>query len=95
MEHDDLVLEALNYRRHVGADLDSIRAYLTFREPEKRTAKDDKAALERLVAAGQLMPVGQQWFLTPAAHRRARGAAIAPTWQEEDAWILLALWGNR
>lgn len=92
MEHDDLILEAMNYRRHVGADLGSIRDYLTFREAAPRTGQDDEAALTRMAATGQIMRVGQQWFLTPEAHRRARGAALVPTWKEEDAWILLALW---
>jgi hypothetical protein len=44
MRHDDIVLAALIYRRNVGADLDSIRAFAFIREAKKQTSKDDKAA---------------------------------------------------
>jgi hypothetical protein len=94
MNHDDLVFEAMNYRRNVGADLDSIRAYVGIRGDKKRTSKDDKESLARLQKDGIVVRVGEQWFLTPEAYKQARGTALAPELESTDAWILLALLYN-
>jgi hypothetical protein len=91
VEHDALVFEALGYRRHVGADLASVRAYVGVREGRRHTSQQDRAALRRLEAAGRAVRVGRLWFLSPEAYRQARGQALAPRWQPEDPWVLLAL----
>ncbi|MCI0647281.1 MAG: hypothetical protein L0332_21745 [Chloroflexi bacterium] len=95
MTHDDLVFEAVCYRRYVGADLRSIRAYISVRGDKRQPSKEDRAALDRLEVAGQLVRVGRNWFLSPNATKQARGPALAPEWKAEDAWMLLALLYNR
>src|ERR1051325_3231776 len=94
MNHDELVLSAMNYRRSVGADLDSIRAFASIREDKKRTSKDDKESLARLEKNGLVVQVGTHWFLTPQAYRHAKGMALAPELKGEDAWILISLLYN-
>ena len=91
MTHDDLVFEAITYRRHVGADFSSIRAYVSFRETKRHTEEDDLKSLIRLERAGKIRRAGKLWLLTKEASRTARGSAIKPEYQLEDAWILLAL----
>ena len=95
MTLDQLILEALAYRRHVGASLGDIRAYVGIREERKHPLRDDLAVLRRLEEAGSLVKVGKKWFLTPRGQKEARGAALAARWCPEDAWILLALLYNR
>ena len=95
MTLDRLILEALAYRRHVGASLGDIRAYVGVREEKRHPLRDDLAVLRRLEEAGSLVKVGRKWFLTPQGRKEARGTALAATWCEEDAWILLALLYNR
>jgi hypothetical protein len=94
MKHDELVLQAMIYRRNVGADLESIRAYVIVREDTQRTAKDYKESLARLEKDGLVIQVGKQWFLTPEAYKQARGTALVPELKDEDAWILLSLLYN-
>ncbi len=94
MKHDELVLQAMIYRRNVGADLDSIRAYVMVREDTQRTSKDDRESLTRLEKDGIVTQVGKQWFLTPEVYKQARGSALEPELKEEDAWILLSLLYN-
>jgi hypothetical protein len=91
VKHDDLVFEALTYRRNLGADLTSIRAYVKFRETRKRSTKNDQAALTRLEKAGKITQVGQKWFLTRKGLKLARGPAMKPEWQPGDTCILLAI----
>ena len=90
MNHDELVFDALCYRRNVGADLDSIRSYLSHREKEKHSSKEDLEALARLAESGRIFQVDDLWFLSPEAYKNARGSALAPEWRKGDAWILLA-----
>lgn len=91
MKHDDLVFEALAYRRNVGADPASLRSYISFREKRKRTTKNDLAALVRLRKAGKVVQVGDKWFLTPLGLKLARGSSMRPEWLDEDSLILLTL----
>lgn len=93
--HDDLILMAVTYRRNVGAELSSIRGYLTIREEEKHSTKEDKDALARLEQMGKVIKVGTRWFLNAETYKQAKGPSVAPEWQAEDAWILLALLYNR
>ena len=89
--HDNLIFEALVYRRNVGASLSDVRAYLKYRAPTPHTEEDDLSALRRLEAAGRIFEVDEKWFLTPDSYRQAKGNALEPEWQWEDSWILLAL----
>jgi hypothetical protein len=89
--HDELVFEAVSYRRHTGATLPEIRGYVFGREPEPRAAADDREALSRLEASGRVTRVGRRWFLHPATHPQVRGRALAPELLPEDVWILVAL----
>lgn len=91
MTHDDLVFEALAYRRNVGTSLSDLRKYLQFRELTSHTAEDDLEALRRFEDAGKLVEVSEKWFLTPDGYKQAKGRALKPEWQWEDAWTLLAL----
>lgn len=95
MQHDDIVLAALIYRRNVGADLEFIRAFPFTREAKKHSSKEDEAALDRLAKKGITVQVGNNWFLTTAAYRSAKGAALSPRLKDEDAWILLSLLYSR
>ena len=89
--HDDLVLEAVSYFRHVGADLESIGPYVMVRAEVPHKSSDDLKSLKRLEEAGKVQRVGKRWFLTPGTYRQAKGSAFAPEFQFEDAWILLVL----
>jgi hypothetical protein len=91
--YDQLVLDAVRYRRYVGADLDGLRAWLRHRATE-HDGDDDRAALERLEKQGSVVKVGERWFLSPRLEAQASGPAFPPTWQSEDSWILLALLHN-
>ena len=91
MKHDELVFDALCYRRNLGAELREIRKYVAFRERNKGGAKKDLAALGRLDKAGDVRPVGTRWFLTAQGLKRARGNARRPAWLVGDAMILLAV----
>jgi hypothetical protein len=91
MNHDELVLEVIQYRRNVGADLDSIRSYLSHREKEKHSSKQDLEALARLAESGRIFQVDDLWFLSPEAYKNAKGSALAPEWKKEDVWILLTI----
>ncbi len=95
MTHDELVLEALAYRRNVGATLGDIRAYLQFRENTKHSQKQDRAAIRRLEDDGHLVVVGKKWFFTATGHKLAKGSALDADWQSSDAWILLTTLYNR
>ncbi|MCU0977908.1 MAG: hypothetical protein MUF25_01940 [Pirellulaceae bacterium] len=95
MNHDELVFEALCYRRHTGATLADIRGYLQFREEGKHTQQDDRQVLSQLETAGTLVRVGKKWFFTRDGYKRAKGRALEPEWQPEDPWILLAALYNR
>lgn len=90
MTHDELVFEALCYRRHTGASLDDIRVYARSREPRKHTQEHDRAVLCRLEAAGTLVRVGGKWYFTRTGSKHAKGSALKPEWRPEDALILLA-----
>jgi len=90
-----LILEALAYRRHVGASLGEIRSYVGIREETKHPPRDDLAVLRRLEETGNLVKVGKKWFLSPRGYKEARGASLEARWRGEDAWILLALLYNR
>jgi hypothetical protein len=91
--YDHLVLEAVRYRRYVGADPEDLRAYLEHRAP-RHSGDEDRAALERLEKQGLVVKIGERWFLPPALEAQASGPAFPPTWQSEDSWILLALLYN-
>jgi hypothetical protein len=95
MTLEQLILEALAYRRHVGASLGDIRSYVGIREDTRHAASDDLAVLRRLEEAGSLVKVGKNWFLTPKGYKGASGSALEARWRGEDAWILLALIYNR
>eukprot|EP01047_Picozoa_sp_COSAG01_P044582 COSAG01_NODE_4044_length_5408_cov_1.746468_5_plen_210_part_00 len=95
MTHDELVLEALAYRRNVGATLGEIRSYLQFREDTKHTQKQDRDALRRFEDDGHLVTVGKKWFFTSAGHQLAKGSALDAEWESADAWIFLAALYNR
>ena len=91
MNHDELVFDAIRYRRNVGADLDSIRGYLLIHAEEKHSRKQDLEALARLAESGRIFQVDDLWFLSPEAYKNAKGSALAPKWKNEDAWILFAI----
>jgi hypothetical protein len=91
MNHDELVFDALCYRRNLGANLDSIRSHLSHRENEKHSSKQDLEALARLAESGRIFQVDDLWFLSPEAYKNAKGSALAAEWKEEDAWILLTI----
>jgi hypothetical protein len=90
-EHDELVFQALAFRRNLGASQREIRKHVAWEGKRKSGVKDDRASLGRLEQAGDVRQVGERWFLTPQGARRARGNAVPPGWLSEDAWILLAL----
>ena len=90
MTHEQLVLEALAYRRNLGASPSDIRAYLSYREKTKHRKRQDLAVLRRLEGKGQIVNVGEKWFFTPAGNKLAKGSALDAEWQSADAWILLA-----
>jgi hypothetical protein len=90
MSHDELVLEALAYRRNVGATIGDIRANLQCREEKKHTLQHARAALRRLENRGLLVTVGKKWFFTTFGLELARGSALDAEWRSSDAWILLA-----
>ena len=94
MTHDDLVFEAVHYRRQTGASAADIRSYLRLREATPHTQCDDGESLGRLAEAARVVKVGTSWFLTPAEYRQARGHSMPPSYQPEDAWILRALLGE-
>lgn len=91
MRHDDLVFEALAYRRNVGADTKTIRSWVKFKEKKKSSKTDDLTALKRLEKAGKTVQVGDKWFLTPEGLKLAKGNAMRPEWLPEDPWILMSL----
>ncbi len=91
MTHEELIFQALAYRRHVGATASDIRAYVTWREENQHTQRDDRAVLKHLEEEETVVRVGLKWFLTSRGCRRARSASLRPEWHKEDAWILLAL----
>lgn len=91
MTHDDLVFEAILTRRYVGADLKSIRAYVSYREENSRSQGDDLESLTRLESKGKIIKRGALWLLSPESFKTAKGRAIKPEYQSEDAWILFAL----
>jgi hypothetical protein len=91
MSYEELVFDALRYRRNVGADLDSIRAYVFIRESEKHTHDQDREILSHLVKAGKATQVGELWFLSSKAYKNAKGSALAPKWEWSDSWILLSI----
>jgi hypothetical protein len=95
MTHDDLVFQALAYRRNVGAVPSDIRAHVWSREAVKHTVKEDLAALRRLEEAGKVVQNGPRWYLTPQGEKEAKGAGLAARWQWEDAWILGAILFSR
>src|SRR5215207_69929 len=95
MTHDELVFEALAYRRHTGASLGEIRSYVGVREATKSAAKDDLAVLNRLEEAGDLVKVGKRWYFTPQGEKRAKGRAYEPGWESADSWVLLAVLARR
>ncbi len=95
MTFDDLVLDAVRYRRHVGATLEDIRDLLLRRDDEPHGPVDDRQALDRLEARGLIVRAGSRWFLTPALQKQTKGRAYPlPEWRQEDSWILLALLYN-
>ena len=91
MTHDELVFEALSYRRNLGALLSDIRAYAQIREEKKHTIKDDRAVLRRLEDAGKVFRLGARWFLTREGYQAAKGNALRAEWEAADSWILLAI----
>jgi hypothetical protein len=86
-----LILEALAYRRNTGASLEEVRAYAQGRQDRPSRSQEDRAILAELTRDGTLYSVGRRWFLTPHAHRAAKGHALKPEWEGSDAWILLAV----
>ena len=95
MTHDQLILEALAYRRNVGASLADIRSYLQLREEAKHTRKHDLAAVRRLEDDGSVVCVGEKWFFTPAGNKLAKGSSLPAEWETADAWLFLAALYNR
>jgi hypothetical protein len=90
-KHTELVWEALNYLRNVGAEASAIRTFVAGNETDGCVAKDDDEALARLVDEGRVVRLGDRWFLSPDLHKEAESPALAPTWRPHDAWILLAI----
>jgi hypothetical protein len=95
MTLDELIVEALGYRRNVGCSLGDIRSYVQTREDEKHTPSQDRAVLRRLEEDGHVVAVGKKWFLTASGDKLVRGPALNAEWQEADSWILLAAIYNR
>lgn len=91
MTYEELVLEALTYRRHVGAHPDELRLYIELREETPHTSSDDVAVLLKLREEGKVTRTGTRWHLTNVGYRQARGPALKPEWKDEDSWILLAV----
>ena len=89
--HEELIMEVLTYRRHVGVDLKRLRSYVGHKEARRHTAKDDLAALQRLAEAGKAFTTGEQWYLSRDAVKTARGQALGPELLPRDSWILLAV----
>ena len=85
------MLEALAYRRHVGATLGDIRAYAGIREKTKRPLKGTLAVLRQLADEGTVVKVGKKWFLRPGRVPRVGIEGLKPTWSSDDSLILLAL----
>jgi hypothetical protein len=90
VSHLDLVLATLGHFRNRGADLAQIRHHVSYRAPGT-SGDDDRAALDELIAAGQLIHIGQRYYLAPAAYKLARGSAPPGEWEYSDSWILLAI----
>jgi hypothetical protein len=89
--YDEIVFEALAYRRYVGADLKTIRGHAWSRDDGTPGEQESSAALARLEEAGLIYQVGAKWFLTPGGMKQAKGSAFKPGWMPEDSMILLAL----
>lgn len=90
MTHEEAVFEVLAYRRNVGATLDEVLANVGYRVAGTPARNRVLQTLQNLVIEGELFAVGGTWFLTPSGYKKARGTALEPEWQREDAWILLA-----
>lgn len=90
MTPEPLILEALLYFRHVGAEASAVRSYLSLREETRHTSADDRQTLEQLQAEGRVVRVGHRWLLAPELVRAAKGPALRPEWKPEDGWLLLA-----
>lgn len=91
MTHAELVFEALAYRRNVGATPADLRPYVMVLETSAHSSADDVAALRELETAGAAMKIGTRWYLTDVGLAQATGRALEAEWQNEDAWILLAI----
>ena len=94
MKEDQLVFESLSYRRHTGADLKTIKAYVEFRARKRPAPEYYHACLRRLEKEGLIFKTGDRWFLTTIGFKTARGPAQRPGWEPGDAWILLAILYN-
>jgi hypothetical protein len=90
-DRKNILMEALAYRRHIGATLDDIRGYAQFRMKGTHSREADQRILAELVTAGRIYSVGGKWFLTTAVFNAARGSAFKPEWEKTDAWILLSI----
>jgi hypothetical protein len=90
MTHDQAVLDALAYRRNVGATLESVWRHVAYQTKDEQAKQRTLATLKRLEREGVLSQVGETWFFTPAGYQRAKGEQRPATWLDADAWILLA-----
>jgi hypothetical protein len=95
MKKNDPVFVALTHYRNVGADPDTLRSDVKFRQRRPCTIKEVQAALKRLGREGKVVQVGEKWFLTPQGLKLAKGPATPPAWLPEDSSILMALFTCR
>lgn len=89
MTLQEAVLETLAYRRNVGATLAQVCSNVAYRTKD-RSKKRPLKILEGMEADGQLVRVGDKWFLTASGYKRAKGSALRADWQDADAWLLLS-----
>ncbi|MFH1809685.1 MAG: hypothetical protein ABIJ09_13140 [Pseudomonadota bacterium] len=90
MTNEQAVLEVLSYNSNVGTTLDDAWRGVAWRTKGKPTKKQLLELLRKLERDGALTSVGERWFFTPAARRRAKGSQRPAEWLDADALILLA-----
>jgi hypothetical protein len=89
MTDEEAAFEMIALRRNVGATLKQVHENVMYRT-KVRKEKRAREILEALEADGELVTVGDKWFLTSSGYKRAKGSAVPAVWEDADAWLLLS-----
>jgi hypothetical protein len=91
MTAEEAAFEVLASTRNVGATLKQVGTNIAYRTKDKSQKKRALEILEALATDGQLVSVGDKWFLTPKGAKRAKGSARRAEWERADAWIFVSV----